>query len=52
MSSSTSCASLEAAAAPLQSVIALTASKAKLAYPFISGVKKYLSLRGQVTQLL
>ena len=52
MSSSTSCASVEAAAAPLPNFIAFTASKAKSAYHFNPGMKKYHSLHGHVTQLL
>ena len=52
MSSSTSGTGVEAASTPLQSFIALTVSKAKSAYHFTLGKKKYHSLHGQVTQLL
>ena len=52
MSSSTSGTGVEAASTALQSFIAWTASKAKLAYHFTLGKKKYHPLRGQVTQLL
>ena len=52
MSSSTSGTGVEAASTALQSLIALTVSKAKLAYHFTLGKKKYHPLHGLVTQLL
>ena len=52
MSFSTSGTDVEASSASLQSFTALTVSKAKSAYHFTLGKKKYHSLHGQVTQLL
>ena len=50
MSSCTSGTSLEVAACPLKSFIALIASEAKLSYHFTSGIKKFHPLHGQVTK--
>ena len=52
MSSSTSGTGVEAASTALQSFIEITASKAKSAYHFPLGKKKYQPLRGKLAQLL